>query len=208
MPFQFVNCKSSIVNRKKKNAPDKPLTINYKQSFSANKRAFTLIELLIVIALLGILAAAVLIAINPTKRNQQARDAIRKSDLGTFQVALETATFEIPNFGYPKCGHNPLSPDLAGWPNCRFGLEEYPPLAPNHIKSIPGDPLNNSWYYFYSPPPNGCNNTTNGTCTAYLLIACLENGADTDPRKTTHTSCTADSRFSNKAIYARSPGNP
>jgi len=42
---------------------------------SARKKflgGFTLIELLIVIAILGILAAAVLVAINPAKRTRQA----------------------------------------------------------------------------------------------------------------------------------------
>ena len=43
---------------------------------------FTLIELLIVIAILGILAAAVLVAANPGKRTKQARDAARKNDIG------------------------------------------------------------------------------------------------------------------------------
>ncbi len=52
-------------------------------------RGFTLIELLIVIAIMGILAAAVLVAINPIKRSQQARDAARKSDIGQIASALQ-----------------------------------------------------------------------------------------------------------------------
>ncbi|OGC49024.1 hypothetical protein A2W32_02870 [candidate division WWE3 bacterium RBG_16_37_10] len=58
---------------------------------SAQKKlkGFTLIELLIVIAILGILAAAVLVAINPGKRTRQARDAQRKNDIGSLATELQ-----------------------------------------------------------------------------------------------------------------------
>ena len=46
----------------------------------ANSRGFTLIEILIVIVLLGILAVAVLSAINPLEQIKKARDSGRKSD--------------------------------------------------------------------------------------------------------------------------------
>jgi prepilin-type N-terminal cleavage/methylation domain-containing protein len=52
-------------------------------------KGFTLIELLIVIAILGILAAAVLVAINPSKRTNQARDAQRKNDIGSLATELQ-----------------------------------------------------------------------------------------------------------------------
>lgn len=64
-------------------------------------RGFTLIELLIVIAILGILAAAVLVATNPAKRQRQARDSARKSDIGQIATALQ-AYFTTPGQGtYP-----------------------------------------------------------------------------------------------------------
>src|SRR3989344_4950771 len=53
------------------------------------RRSFTLIELLIVIALLGILSTSVLVAVNPTKRASQARDAQRKTQLSQIKNALE-----------------------------------------------------------------------------------------------------------------------
>ena len=46
-----------------------------------NKKGFTLIELLIVIALIGILAAAAYVAVDPVERIQDARDAQRWSDV-------------------------------------------------------------------------------------------------------------------------------
>jgi general secretion pathway protein G len=52
-------------------------------------KGFTLIELLIVIAILGILAAAVLVAINPGKRTRQAQDAKRKNDIGALATEVQ-----------------------------------------------------------------------------------------------------------------------
>ena len=63
---------------------------------------FTLIELLIVIAILGILAAAVLVAINPTKRQNQARDANLQADIGSMATAVQ-AYYTAPGLGsYPS----------------------------------------------------------------------------------------------------------
>lgn len=50
---------------------------------------FTLIELLIVIAVLGVLAAGVLIAINPAEQLARARDASRKTTVGQLNKAAQ-----------------------------------------------------------------------------------------------------------------------
>lgn len=55
-----------------------------------SSKGFTLIELLIVIAILGILAAGVLVAINPVKRINQAKDSTIKSDIGQISGAMQT----------------------------------------------------------------------------------------------------------------------
>ena len=65
---------------------------------SLHLRGFTLIELLIVIAILGILAAAVLVAINPAKRTRQARDAARKNDIGSLATEVQ-AYYTTPGQG-------------------------------------------------------------------------------------------------------------
>lgn len=102
--------------------------------FTARKelfKGFTLIELLIVIAILGILAAAVLVAINPGKRTRQAQDAKRKNDVGA--LATELQGF----YTSPGAGSYPAS------------LEKL--VDDGYLKQMPVDPTmaapNNKYYY-------------------------------------------------------------
>ena len=53
------------------------------------KKGFTLVELLIVIALLGVLAAAVLAAINPLEQANRARDTRMRSDASQLLAATD-----------------------------------------------------------------------------------------------------------------------
>ena len=62
-----------------------------------NKKGFTLIEILIVVAIIAILASVVLIGLGPTQR--AGRDARRISDLRSVQNGLELY--------YNKCGYYP-----------------------------------------------------------------------------------------------------
>ena len=96
---------------------------------SAHKRifkGFTLIELLIVIAILGILAAAVLVAINPGKRTRQAQDAKRKNDIGALATELQ---------GYYT------SPGSGTYPTSLSVL-----VNEGYLKQMPQDPTTTSSY--------------------------------------------------------------
>lgn len=75
------------------------------QSFSGEiedwtlTRAFTLIEILIVIAILGVLAVVTLVAINPAEKQAQARDAGRISTI--VQLGRALATYYTSQSAYP-----------------------------------------------------------------------------------------------------------
>jgi prepilin-type N-terminal cleavage/methylation domain-containing protein len=62
---------------------------NFKQKRS---RGFTLVELLIVIAILGVLAGVVLVAINPLEQIARAQDAGRESAIG--QLGRATTNYQ------------------------------------------------------------------------------------------------------------------
>ncbi|MBU0981698.1 prepilin-type N-terminal cleavage/methylation domain-containing protein [Patescibacteria group bacterium] len=54
-----------------------------------SRKAFTLIELIIVIAIIAILAAAIFVAIDPARRLHEARNARRRSDVVTILEAVK-----------------------------------------------------------------------------------------------------------------------
>src|SRR3989344_9230622 len=96
--------------------------------FVKKPRAFTLVEVLIVIAVAGILASAGFVAINPLKRMAQSRDSQRKHDLALITVGLEayynnlsstTGTF----YHYPDPGAD-LQSDSTEGANWIPGLAE------------------------------------------------------------------------------------
>ncbi len=151
MRFIFVDRKSYIVNGKKKNIPDEPLTINYQ-------RAFTLIELLVVITIIGILATFIVASFTSAQR--KGRDAKRKSDLDAVRKALEFAKSDsIGGAYYPGC--NLVNPCPAN--------STLPLLATSYIKAVPTDPSSSAQYSYAA----GC--TTSYCATSYTLSACLEN---------------------------------
>jgi prepilin-type N-terminal cleavage/methylation domain-containing protein len=53
------------------------------------KPAFTLVELLIVISIIVVLAAATLVAIDPARRLHESRNAVRSSDIATILEAVK-----------------------------------------------------------------------------------------------------------------------
>jgi len=65
------------------------LNYTYRKNMKFISKGFTLIELLIVIAVLGILAAVVLVAIDPIEQLARGRDAGRKTSVGQLGRALQ-----------------------------------------------------------------------------------------------------------------------
>ncbi len=91
-----------------------------------NQRGFTLVELLAVIAIIGILSSIVMVSLGSSK--VKSRDAKRVSDIKTLQLAL--ATYYSDNLQYPTTlsslvpGYLPVLPrDPSGTVACTTGNE-------------------------------------------------------------------------------------
>jgi prepilin-type N-terminal cleavage/methylation domain-containing protein len=111
---------------------------------SRQNKGFTLLEILLVIAAIGILAAIVLVAINPNRQLAQARNLVRQADINTIQKALEQ--YLIDNGRYPtgidttykeicSTGSNSANQGTVG-SNC-IDLRE---MVPDYLASIPVNP--------------------------------------------------------------------
>ncbi len=79
------------------------------------RSAFTLIEILIVIAIIAILASIVIVAINPVRMMAQARNTQRRSDVEAILSAL--TQYSIDNNGALPSG----IPDTTALGICRTG---------------------------------------------------------------------------------------
>jgi type II secretory pathway pseudopilin PulG len=115
-----------------------------------------LVELLIVVALIGVLTATVITLVNPATHLKRGRDTQRKSDLARIQSAFEIfkADMGLYPIPIPACGNN-----LIG------GTSTY-------LRRYPCDPL--------TPPTTPYFYSANATFSSYCYRACLENLADQD----------------------------
>lgn len=62
-----------------------------------NRKGFTLVELIIVIAVIAILAGAIFVAIDPARRLHESRNAVRANDIATILDAV--ITYQADNAG-------------------------------------------------------------------------------------------------------------
>lgn len=106
---------------------------------------FSLVEVLTVVAIIGILSTLVLVAMNPAERIQAAFDSQRKSDLAQIRNSLEA--YAANHDGkYPSTGNVYQCNDCGASdsPNTTFTDKNWIPslIADGYIKRLPSDPRN------------------------------------------------------------------
>jgi len=126
------------------------------------RKGFTLIEILIVVAIIAILASVVLVGLGPTQ--SAGRDARRVSDLHEVQNGLELY--------YNSCGYYPGTATCAAktLPASWTALGTALSGSNIGVSSLPDDPAGNSVDYIY-----GTNTGATPANNTYILEATLEN---------------------------------
>jgi len=126
------------------------------------------VEILIVIGLIGILAAAFIIYINPAKQLSRARDGHRKSDFQQIRSALELYRADCGN--YPSDTGNIIAPSGSGLTSTCTGS------TITYMQKVPTDPKSDGAYWYDVNASGG-----------YGMAVCLEN--NDDPDGASHPTC-------------------
>lgn len=116
------------------------LSFSLLMSLSTLKRGFTLIELLLVIGIIAILAAIVIVAINPTKQLGDARNAQRRADVNTILNA-------VYQYSIDNNGNLPTAITTTSTAVCRSGVNvnctgliNLNTLTGSYVVALPADP--------------------------------------------------------------------
>jgi len=108
------------------------MIMNYKQG------GFTLIEILIVIGLIAILAAVVIVSINPVRQFAQARDSQRISNVNGILNAIGQRIADNKGVFETGCAAGVIPTTATDMKNSGYDIG--PCLAPTYLPAMPFDP--------------------------------------------------------------------
>jgi type IV pilus assembly protein PilA len=109
-------------------------------------KGFTLIEILVVIGIIAVLAAVVLVAVNPARQFKLARDSQRVSNVTAILNAVGQNLAE--HKGVMDCGGGSVTlPASTTMIKSSGGYNLAPCIIPNYISSMPFDPSATGAFY-------------------------------------------------------------
>lgn len=124
-------------------------TTNIKKSYG-----FTLIELMVVIAVVAVLAGALMMAINPQSIVQKSRDAKRMQDIDTLAKALNLALAEseiqlsVNSSSCTSCKSSTGTLATTGSGYVKFIVPVDKTGLSKYLSTLPSDPVNTGNYVY------------------------------------------------------------
>jgi len=152
------------------------------------QQGFTLIEVLLVVAIIAILAGVVILAVNPAKQLADTRNAQRDENVTTILDAVYQ--YEIGHNGsLPSTTANPITTTLQ--PICNASSTGTPPTCPSGDVDLSALTTNGTYLTGIPTDPSaapGCAQGSTATLSGYQI----EETNTTSPRITVTAPCAED----------------